>query len=659
MLNLQKVRRTLNAPEREQPEPVEPEQEKPEPAAPEKMEWACPDFAALRDAAKFAARGAPRQTSLPALEHLRVSCDGRGEGRVAGASLEIHAEAAFPMDGPAGAVCVPAKAFLGAVNAAKGARRAFWDIRGNKAALSLWFPPKNSVDCGRETCTQFALFPAEEWPAWAAPPEGAADGPLAAARLPLGRLADALARAAKCANPKDPRREIRGPCAQISEGELVIVGTDGKRLTAFSGLGAAVEAASKPVSLTLPLEAAKALAAAPAFQEGAQARLEVMGELGPVALVHGTALVRVSGDGWALWARPVSDRYPNWRAVLPGEPRHVLDMDRKEAILAVRRAARFQEGVSAAERSIGFAVGADGRLVCWACDPALGAFEQSLSDNGEAPPGALVAFHCARLAEALKGACGKRVLLKLRGPRGLVAIEGSADAGGKTRCLMPRTKRPTRAKNWRPVLDRAEADLAFKIAGHAAPDPEAAADAAREEIMEGLAPRLEVAEARAATEIARRRREAEKAAEKERARAAKMKTHKAAERRRAAAQEFLDDAEQDAKTLPAAFAQEAREKVAQEAREAATKARKEAEEARFFNAAGLLDLSGAPAALLKRFLAGEGAFAKLPAGAGLVCQDWVAKSAGARPEAEFDSDYGTRLAVVRRGAAQAGRAEAC
>src|SRR5262249_45126890 len=66
------------------------------------------DSAALSTAISFAAKGAPRQSTIPVLEHGRIALD-QGGRVVTGPDLDLmHRARAAIIDGEAGAVVVPA-----------------------------------------------------------------------------------------------------------------------------------------------------------------------------------------------------------------------------------------------------------------------------------------------------------------------------------------------------------------------------------------------------------------------------------------------------------------------------------------------------------------------------------------------------------------------
>ena len=125
------------------------------------------------------------------------------------------------------------------------------------------------------------------------------------------------------------RKNLEGVNIDLKDGTLGMTATDGRRLAhvekeiAPDGAGE-----SGRCNITLPTKTVAIL----------YGLLERMDE-GDVDVLFDGSAVRIVGDKWALTAKVLADKYPNWRQVVPEKPQHKAELKRGAFLEAMGRAA--------------------------------------------------------------------------------------------------------------------------------------------------------------------------------------------------------------------------------------------------------------------------------------------------------------------------------
>lgn len=121
----------------------------------------------------------------------------------------------------------------------------------------------------------------------------------------------------------DTRLVIKGACLQFGQDKMTMIATNGRTL-------AAVEY-DKPEMAGIPEIIIPAAAISAIVTQLAQQKE------GSVRIISDHERVRIFGSGWVLTARMISEKYPNWRQVIPRAKGDTVKVDRKELLDEIER----------------------------------------------------------------------------------------------------------------------------------------------------------------------------------------------------------------------------------------------------------------------------------------------------------------------------------
>lgn len=266
--------------------------------------------AQLAEAAQ-AVKGLVSKDGLSAFSKVRL--DASGCLSVTGSNGDVQVE--WRMDGEIkdlGTVTVPGAAFASFVGAMPEGVVEIDDHGGRKVKME-----------GGGVVFRLAAGDAMDFPVMAGPKEDIR----AALRIEAATLREMLRKVKFAVATDGTRTSIVGVNIDLKDGTLGMTATDGRRLAHVEQEDITGGGGLK-VNTTLPTKAVAALYALLEKTDG-----------GEVDVLFDESSVRVVGDKWALTAKVLADKYPNWRQVVPGKPQHKAELKRGAFLEAMGRAA--------------------------------------------------------------------------------------------------------------------------------------------------------------------------------------------------------------------------------------------------------------------------------------------------------------------------------
>ena len=299
--------------------------------------------AQLAEAAN-AVKGLVAKDRLSAFSNVRVDASGRLS--VTGSNGDVQVE--WRMDGDIaehGAATVPGAAFAAFVGALPDG-----DVKIERAEARR---SDRIVMEGGGVVFRLAAGEAADFPVMKGPgKDGAAPRTL---RIGAGLFHEMLRKVMYAAATDGTRAVLNGVNIVLGGGMLEMTATDGRRLAhvekdlaaeaarSDTGGGANREAARSDTgfNITLPTKTVKTLYALLEGMDG-----------GDVDVLADDAAVRIVGGEWALTAKVLADKYPNWRQVVPEMPQHKAELKREAFLEAMGRAALASDETSGVKITI-------------------------------------------------------------------------------------------------------------------------------------------------------------------------------------------------------------------------------------------------------------------------------------------------------------------
>lgn len=247
----------------------------------------------------------------------RVRLDASGSLSVTGSNGDVQVEwQMVGWIGTQGTVTVPGAAFAAFVGALPDDDVEI-SAEGTSAVKS-----KVKLSC-KDVVFKLAAGEAADFPVMAGPKSKAS----AAFSIGADMLREMLRKVRFAVSTDGTRPVLAGVNIDLKDGMLGMTATDGRRLAHVEKEGAA-DAAQPGMNITLPTKTVTIL-------YGLLDRMAA----GTVDVLIDDAAVRVIGDKWAMTAKVLADKYPNWRQVVPDGQPHSAVLGRDAFLEAMGRAA--------------------------------------------------------------------------------------------------------------------------------------------------------------------------------------------------------------------------------------------------------------------------------------------------------------------------------
>lgn len=271
--------------------------------------------AQLAEAAQ-AVKGLVSKDGLSAFSKIRL--DASGCLSVTGSNGDVQVEWRTESEiKDRGTVTVPGAAFASFVGAMPEGVVEIDDHGGKKVKME-----------GGGVVFKLAAGEAMDFPMMAGPgKDGAAPRTL---RIDAAVLREMLRKVRFAVSTDATRKNLEGVNIDLKDGMLGMTATDGRRLAHVErdGFTPGGTGESGRCNITLPTKTVAIL----------YGLLERMDE-GDVDVIFDGSAVRIVGDKWALTAKVLADKYPNWRQVVPENPQHRAELKRGAFLEAMGRAA--------------------------------------------------------------------------------------------------------------------------------------------------------------------------------------------------------------------------------------------------------------------------------------------------------------------------------
>lgn len=156
-----------------------------------------------------------------------------------------------------------------------------------------------------------------DWPSFVGPGEKET-----AVFLPAVTLREMLRKTSWAMSKDDTRKSLKSVHAELADGKLTMVATDGRCLGMCEyGLGVDGKA-----NVSLPEKLVGVL-------------LSLLDDDGDARLAFDGRAIRITCNDWSVTSRAIDEIYPNWRQVVPGEQPSTVTVNRVDFLVEVGRAA--------------------------------------------------------------------------------------------------------------------------------------------------------------------------------------------------------------------------------------------------------------------------------------------------------------------------------
>ena len=260
---------------------------------------------ALAKAAKSVA-GSLSKDKLSPWRFVRIEADGHHATFTAcDGDIQIERRVAAEVAEP-GVVLVTGKQFVPFANALPGG---VGEIRTKGAS-------KVEIEFEASKYTMGASG-VEDWPSFVGPGEKEST-----VFLPAVTLREMLRKTSWAMSKDDTRKTLKSVHAELANGKLTMVATDGRCLgkCEFD-----IDVAAK-ANVSFPEKLVGVL-------------MSLLGDEGDARLAFDNRAIRVTCNDWSVTSRAIDEIYPNWRQVVPSQQPSTITVDRADFIDEVARAA--------------------------------------------------------------------------------------------------------------------------------------------------------------------------------------------------------------------------------------------------------------------------------------------------------------------------------
>ena len=157
----------------------------------------------------------------------------------------------------------------------------------------------------------------EDWPSFVGPGEKEST-----VFLPAVTLREMLRKTSWAMSKDDTRKSLKSVHAELANGKLTMVATDGRCLSKCEfGIDVAAKA-----NVSFPEKLVGVL-------------MSLLGDEGDARLAFDSRAIRVTCNDWSVTSRAIDEIYPNWRQVVPSKQPSTITVDRADFLAEVARAA--------------------------------------------------------------------------------------------------------------------------------------------------------------------------------------------------------------------------------------------------------------------------------------------------------------------------------
>lgn len=212
-------------------------------------------------------------------------------------------------------------------------------------------------------------------------------------RMPQAELKDGLRKTSYATSVDDHRYVLNGLLLSFRDGKLTLVATDGRRLAL-----AEIEMefpAGQETDVILPIRSVNELQ-------------KLIGESGDVVIRVAGNLISFEMNGSLLVSKRVDGNYPNYKQVIPGEPRQRVRLEREAFLNAVHRVALLSSEKSSTIK-LTFS---ENQVQIAANAPEIGEAEETMAVPYNGPEFA-IAFNPQYLMDPLRNVSDPEIFLDL------------------------------------------------------------------------------------------------------------------------------------------------------------------------------------------------------------------------------------------------------